>query len=104
RARPGQDGQRRGECGDRLPLAIVEIGQELVGIAHGGTVPAGYDRNGGYRSPRDARKPRVAFAGPGGFGGCPPGKKKGEPRREEAPSSLYWRASSCSSGLSSFGL
>ena len=46
RAGPGQDGQRGDWSGDGLPLTIVQIGQELVGIAHGATVPAGCDRNG----------------------------------------------------------
>jgi hypothetical protein len=30
---PGQDGQRRGQGGDGLPLAIVQIDEERVGIA-----------------------------------------------------------------------
>src|SRR5207237_4386896 len=68
RTGPGQDGQGGGGRGDGLPLAIVEIGQELVGIAHAGTVPAGCDRNGGYPATGVARpdpkreEPRVAFA------------------------------------------
>jgi hypothetical protein len=35
RPRSGEDRQRRGERRDRLPLVVVEVGEELVGIALG---------------------------------------------------------------------
>jgi hypothetical protein len=42
RARPGQDRQWRGEGRDRLALAVVEVGEELVG----GTLGHGSDGTG----------------------------------------------------------